>query len=115
MSVKLSQAEIERELAAHEARRNRPLDVQCTEAREYMRQAIAENPQYQFILPVVDQPDDVCLLILETTIRGALEGRLDFHEMLFYWHPDPARRRAARRKTKAMSQGKLPFMREQMQ
>jgi hypothetical protein len=95
------------------ARFKRPKHVQRAEAVRYIRQTIQNCPQYKFMLPFVDDGNDNVILY-EILLAGALDGRLDFHEMLNNLHPNPTVRREAKRKVKKMSQGKLPFMREQL-
>jgi hypothetical protein len=107
-------AEIAAAIQEFEAKRNRPMQVQRAEADCYIQRAVNDHPEYKFVLSCIESDDDVIVLMLEVLLRGALDDRLDFHEMLYYFHPDPAVRRNAQRKVSKMSQGKLPFLREQL-
>jgi len=101
------------ELIAAKARFRRPMPVQLAEM-EPVIQRLLKLPEYKFLVDVVPQLDDLQRLMVGLMAEGVFDGRLDAQEFLHLYHPDKRMRRQAKKRTRAMSRGELPFHKKQL-
>jgi hypothetical protein len=95
-------------------------------AAAFIRDTIKQKPEFAYVVECVDFAEEsevilrqaeAVMMMTEQLLRGALDGRLDFLEMLRMIN-DPSDKVAlkkARRRLKAMSKGELPFHKDQVQ
>ena len=79
----------------------------------YLEEAVAFMEESEITL----RQAEAVVMLTEVLLRGALDGRLDFLEMLrmIHGHQSPAEREKARRILDAMSKGEVPFLKTQVQ
>lgn len=100
--------------------------AEIIQAAAFIRATIKQKPEFAYVAETVDfmeesevilRQAEAVVMMTERLLRGALDGRLDFLEMLQMIN-DPTDKtvlKKARRRLAAMRNGELPFHKDQVQ